>query len=219
MTVNKKIPPCWSVPEHDTGTLTTLKNCLTISAIYYEPGSFQQLVSDLKSTEKNHTASLQTAVIWFSISSCLEIHFAVTESKTETNKCNVSVFATIRVTGIFQPQYMGHLLQRKFGNPILVECQDALNYIGRFSVKSGLLSSWIVEWKKGGGGGGGEMWLLHSCPPTQPPSGSETDLHEPPDPKNVKLMLRDARQSLERKLRKFSGYSIAVCLLIIQSSS
>lgn len=45
------------------------------------------------------------------------------------------------------------------------------------------------------------------------------DLLGPPDPRNVKLQQCDASQSLERKLRKFSGRSIAVRLLIIQSSS
>lgn len=59
--------------------------------------------------------------------------------------CIVSVFQMIRVTGIFQPRHVGHLKQEKFGNPILEECQEALNPNARVSLKSGLLSSWIAE--------------------------------------------------------------------------
>lgn len=86
---------------------------MIISAIYYEPGNFQQQLSDLKSTEKNHTARLQTAVTWFSFCSASGQHFPLIESKTETKMCDVSVFATIGVTGVFQPQYTGHLQRKK----------------------------------------------------------------------------------------------------------
>lgn len=85
---------------------------------------------------------------------------------------------------------------------ISMDCQEDLNHIARDSLKCSPAGLWSET-----GGGGSGMWLLHSCPPTESPSGGETDLRRPPHPKNVKLLQCDARQSLERKLRKFSGCS------------
>lgn len=61
----------------------------------------------------------------------------------------MSVFEVMEwVTGIFQPQYTGHLKKKgkKFGNPIPSwNVKKALNHITTVSSKSSLLSSWITE--------------------------------------------------------------------------
>lgn len=106
---------------------------------------------------------------------------------------------------------MGHLKQEKFGNPIFMDCQEALNPIPRVSLKSVLQLDCRVRKEAGG-----EIWLLHSCPPTQPPSGGE---ETSTDPQSQECETSTREETKERKPRKFSGSRMAVRLLIIQSYS
>lgn len=150
----------WAWPRNPSSSHKT-----TISAIYYEPGSFQQQVSDLKSIENNQPTG-SCHLVWFLLR--LEIHFGLIEAKSDTKVCDVTTFATMRVTRITRAQCMGHLQQNKKW-----ESHPSGMSGGSKSHRQGLTDVWSAFQldrgvKKGGGGG---MWLLHSCPPTQPPSG------------------------------------------------
>lgn len=186
------------------------------SGDYHEPGSIQQLVSGSESTEKNHT-QLSPGSVAAPLGDTLR---ALVNPKAGTVTRSQNVSATIRVAGTFRPRRMGHLKLKKFGNPILKECQDALNHIARVSLKSGLLSSWTAEFKKKKGWGRDVAAAQLSTYTASIWGGGGTSApRTPPYPRNVRLVQCDARRPLERKLRKFSACSIAVCLLIIQSSS
>ena len=116
----------------------------------------------------------------------LEIRHAFTESETATKTWDVS--ARIRVTG--------------FAQTISMDCQEDLNHIARGSLKCSPAGLWSKTVGMGVGCGCCTAVHLQSLH-----LGGKTDLRGPPHPKNVKLLQCDARQSLERKLRKFSGCS------------
>lgn len=131
--MNSRIQTSWSAAEHDTSSNET-----TTAAFSCRFQTLNPLRKITEPTESCHLFLLR-----------LEIHFALSETKM----CDGSVFAMIRVTGTAQPQCTGHLKQKKkmFRNPIPVECRADLNQISRVSLKSGLLSSCIVERKRGMG--------------------------------------------------------------------
>lgn len=69
----------------------------------------------------------------------------------------------IRVKGIVQPQYTGHLLHKKASesHPCRMPRGFKLDLQRLVEVWSALQLLCGVK-----GGDGSEMWLLHSCPPT-----------------------------------------------------
>lgn len=81
-----------------------------------------------------------------------EIYFTLKVAQTQTKAHTVVRVWNDEVIGIFRPQSVGHLQQKKFGNPFLGNVRRLLNRMARVWLKSGLLSSWIGEWKGGCGG-------------------------------------------------------------------
>lgn len=146
-------------------------NKTTILAIYYKKWIFQRQISDFRihwvKSHRQPTDSCQ--LVWFLLH--FQIHFALIESKMENKIRNASVFAVMEGS-----QYMGHLKQEK-----VWESHRRGMSGGSKSHRQSLIEVWsalqldcrVKEGDGGGGGWGGEMWLLHSCPPTQPPSGGE----------------------------------------------